>query len=198
MGEAARRKDLVDDVRKKIGEQAATAVATLDDQVNKLHLANRAFVFEVEGLRRECAMAKAAPAELRRDVYSFKGDLAMKAEQLENLGMRVQGLSVDLIGLGGAAVEERKDIWEAIDHLGEDIYTIRYNAAAEFWRVRRLERLTFWQRLRFLVTGGLPTLPAEIPQRTMSARVAISEEDIAASKDAPPGTYWPPKETING
>lgn len=88
MGEASRRKDLVEDVRRKIGEQAAAAVAGLEAQVKQLQLQHQAFVFEIEGLRREVSAAKAAPAELRRDVRSFHGDLAMKAENLENLALR--------------------------------------------------------------------------------------------------------------
>lgn len=92
MGEASRRKDLVDDVRKKIGEQAAQAVGELAKQVAQLQLQHRAFVLEVEGLRREVSAAKAAPAELRRDVISFRGDLAMKAENIENLELRLTEL----------------------------------------------------------------------------------------------------------
>lgn len=149
MGEASRRKDLVEDVRKKIGEQAAAAVGTLDAQVQQLHVAHKAFVFEIEGLRREVAIAKAAPAELRRDVQSFRGDLAMKAEQLENLGLRF------------AALEKAyHDQGLVLDAMGEELYTIRYNAGHDFRERQRLLELTWWQRLRWVFTGGLPPLPA--------------------------------------
>lgn len=90
MGEASRRKDLVEDVRKKIGAEAAAVVGGLHQELQQLKAQHQAFVFEIEGLRREVAAAKAAPAELRRDVRSFHGDLAMKTENIENLELRVQ------------------------------------------------------------------------------------------------------------
>lgn len=118
MGEASRRKDLVDDVRKKIGEQAAQAVGELAKQVAQLQLQHRAFVLEVEGLRREVSAAKAAPAELRRDVISFRGDLAMKAEQIENLGLqvselhRVYGAKVSYVDLGSFKADVLSELHE--------------------------------------------------------------------------------------
>lgn len=141
MGEASRRKDLVEDVRKKIGDQAADAVAGLEKQLAQSQLQLRAVAFEVEGLRREVAIAKAAPAELRRDVQSFRGDLAMKAENLENLGLQLTELK------------------GTVNSLGENIYTLRFDVKYLRrvvdhdlqLRLELLERWTWrsvWRRLR--------------------------------------------------
>lgn len=160
MGESARRKDLVEDVRKKIGEEAAAAVATLEQQLNKLQLEHRSFVFEIEGMRKQCALAKAAPAELRRDVRTFQADLSMKAEQIENLGQRTHGLNVDLVALGALVAQTRDD------YVRLEVFHLMWNLneqrrADMVRRLARLERLTLWQRLRFLVTGRLPKEPTD-------------------------------------
>jgi chromosome segregation ATPase len=200
VGEASRRKDLVESVRKKIGDQAAQALAALEQRVSQLQLQHQAFVFSIEGLRREVSEAKAAPAELRRDVLAFRGDLAMKAEQIEALGMRLAGLqtavTVDgmkhdeldraLADLAPAA--KLLALADAIDSVDEQLYAMRYNAGADAQRLARFESLTFRQRLRWLWSGRLPTAP-EIPLREMRARVTFTAEEIAAtrSRDAADG-----------
>lgn len=135
MGEASRRKTLVEDVRKKVGDQAAVVLQDVQGELEQLRLQHTAFRFAMETFRREVAEAKAAPAELRRDVRAFQGDLIMKAEQLEALGMRI------------AELDRRKEL-----------LLLFGNDAALLTRLERLERLTFLQRLRHLVTGQLPSL----------------------------------------
>lgn len=169
MAEASRRKDLVDVARRKIGAEAAAVVGALETQVNQLQLQHRGFVFEVEGLRREVALAKAAPAELRRDVLAFRGDLAMKAEQLEALGLRLINLECRHTTLTATAqrevveVENRvngriNDVYAAIGATADQLDALRDNAGADAHRMVRFEALTFWQRLRWLARGTLPPI----------------------------------------
>lgn len=131
MGEAARRKDLVDDVRKKVGAQAADAVAELQAEHGQLLLQQKALARELEWFKNEVALAKAAPAELRRDVRSFAGALEMHAEQLENLGQRLQGCSKDLL--------ELMDAWRVLAARVEAIDVVLDRAARPWWqRLRRV------------------------------------------------------------
>lgn len=150
MGEASRRKDLVESVRKKIGDQAAQALAALEQRVSQLQLQHQAFVFSIEGLRREVSEAKAAPAELRRDVLAFRGDLAMKAEQIENLTLRLAGLQT-AITVDGLKLDELTGLVRRGD-FDERILAI------ECFLIFR----SFRQRLRWLLTGRLPMRPVAI------------------------------------
>lgn len=131
MGEAARRKDLVEDVRKKVGAQAADAVAELQAEHGQLLLQQKSLARELEWFRNEVALAKAAPAELRRDVRSLAGALEMHAERLENLDMRVQACSKDLL--------ELMDAWRVLAARLEAIDVVLDRAARPWWqRLRRV------------------------------------------------------------
>lgn len=131
MGEAARRKNLVGDVRRKIGDAAAAVVTEAQDEVKKLELQHRALAREIESLRSDVAAAKAAPAELRRDVRSLAGALQMQTERLDAVSQPAPAPTC----AGAARVE-------------------RYAQETQ----RQLEQVTlmdFPQRLRWLFTGRL-------------------------------------------
>lgn len=125
----------VEDIRKRVGTMAAEAVSGLRADVDDLRRTHKAFAYELETFRREVAIAKAAPAELRRDVLAFRGDLVMKAEQIEALGLRLA--AADTFAAAHNALAGRVDALEqTIEAIG-----------------LRLQALTFRQRLRWILTG---------------------------------------------
>lgn len=136
MGESARRKTLVEDVRKKVGEHAAAAVGELQGLQAQLHLEHKALAREMEVFRRDVEIAKAAPTELRRDVRAFQGAMEMQSERLENISARVLALTTQINVLND------QKLLTLLQELEDTLV--------------RFACMSLWERLRWLVLGRIP------------------------------------------
>lgn len=117
MGEAARRKDVIQDVRKKVGAQAAEAVGELRAVVRQLQLQHRALAREILEYRREVDQAVAGRQVDRKHQGALYDKLA---EQLENMNARLSQLERPLftsLEVHGEVSELRRELVERFDRL---------------------------------------------------------------------------------
>lgn len=151
MGEASRRKDVIADVRKKVGEQAAEAVGELRELVQQLHLQHRALARQILDAEKAVDVAVAARRHDRTHLGAQYDSVAAKcdrlAEQLENVAARIGEERTHRLQL---ANEQRAYVDAADRELRRSLVASHDDIGA---RINRHERMTLWQRLTWLVTG---------------------------------------------
>lgn len=123
-------------LKKEIGATAAAAVGEVREVVAQISLQHRVLAQQMLEFERTVATVKEGRALDRARFEAF-------GEQLENFNARLDGQA--------ARVTQLNRIWS--DGL-----------ELERWRIARFENLTFWQRMWWNLTGGLPSGLDELQQ----------------------------------
>lgn len=148
MGNASARKEIAADLRRKIGDNAAAAVGELRELLEQTNKNARALAVGLAQAEKRIDTAAAAPAALRLRVDEL-------AEQLEALGLRLQSMPA----MNDAIANAQTSADVAARH-AESVHR-RVSGRREHF-----ERMTFRQRVSWLLFGRVPP-PPRFDSRTL-------------------------------